>query len=696
MPHSVEFMEEMIKEAKQYLPKWLYVSMMKAARNRSGGRSRFRKSAPSIVEKLALDHMKPNELKALSDEELQFIWGQLTQWYTSARRQRETVEPIVNSALHVRQEIQCRKLSVSSSPLIEATGELEVMNKNERDLVKGIPDVWARGPYRAKVAFVEASLDPLEKARQEQLVGAPGACFVEKYLGPLGLKKSEVLLLSLVPQVLKGLDGYRRDPRPAEIGLWKESQVQVLKEYSPDVVIALGKVVSTELSEVVDFTLPHPHALVRFGDNGEVARKMRRVKTTIEERTRVFKALTRKLQKTEGGTRSDKAEGDWSKEWFDRMPRSGKGRFAYQHHWRGLTEDEIGLTDLALMRDTDHSIHSDLRLESDDELWGYTVFLGNPAKNRSLDHMDRLIDINDKERLEVTPKLASPKEWLEVGADKPFVSEPGEVGAPANTYAKFFLKDSGTYQIGVVREHAIEILLDGKQLRGLYLITLAPLGDRKRWLILKPKNQTPIAERSDLADVLSELKAKKERFLVWAKPGEKPRFIDVQTGQDVDKGGPVDIRKADPVKRIVYGVVLDPYGKNGAEFDAHNDWNPPAEIERTAHAYLKESRVVGLQHQKKADAAVVESWVEQYPDREQYLAAMRGEDHKVYRRSFGTDVLHSGAWVMGVQLGPDEWKLYEDGKITAFSPGGFGNRKPITREQMPKVTFIDIGPKERS
>jgi uracil-DNA glycosylase family 4 len=693
MPHSAEFLEEMLREAKQYLPGWLYSSLMKSARARAGGRSKYRKSAPSAIEKLALNYMRPEELKALSDEELQFVWGQLTQWYTSARRQREAVEPIVNSALKVRQEIQRRKLSVPSSALIEATGELEALTKNDSDLVKGLPDVASTGPYRAKVAFIEASLDPLEKARQEQLVGTTGACFVDKYLGPLGLTKDEVYLTSLVPQVLKGLDGYRRDPRPAEIELWKESQVELLKQYSPEVVIALGRTVSKALADTVDFTLPHPTAMVRLGDNGEVARKMKRIKATIKERTKVIKALTRKLQKSEGGTRSDKAEAEWNKDWFDRMPKSGKGKFAYQHHWRGLTEDEIGLTDPALMRDTDHSIHGDLRMEGNDNLWGYTVFLGNAAKNRNLDNLDRLIDIDSKERLEVVPKLEQPKEWLEVGTDKPFVSEPGEVGAPANTYAKFFLKDSGTYEIGVVRQNAIEVKLDGKHLKGLYLITLAPIGDRKRWLILKPKNQTPIAERSDLADILRELKTKKERYLVWAKPGEKPRFIDVNTGQDVDKK--VDIRKADPVKRIVYGVVLDPYGKNGPEADAHNDWNPPAEIERTAHEYLKRSRVVGLQHAKKADAQVVESFVEQYPTRADYLAAMQNKDHSVYRRPFGSDVLHSGAWVMGVQLGPKEWKLYEDGSINCFSPGGVGFRNSLTRDQMPKITFIDLSPKEK-
>lgn len=152
----------------------------------------------------------------------------------------------------------------------------------------------------------------------------------------------------------------------------------------------------------------------------------------------------------------------------------------------------------------------------------------------------------------------------------------------------------------------------------------------------------------------------------------------------------VSIAKAAPLKRIVYGVVLDPYGDTGAEEDAHDDWNPPSAIEQTAHEYLKNSRVIGLQHQGKANAQVVESWIEQYPTREDYLKAMNLEDHSVIRRPFGTDIIHSGSWILGVELGPEEWQEYLDGKLNAFSPGGFGIRKPIDRTQMPSISFVEL------
>lgn len=152
----------------------------------------------------------------------------------------------------------------------------------------------------------------------------------------------------------------------------------------------------------------------------------------------------------------------------------------------------------------------------------------------------------------------------------------------------------------------------------------------------------------------------------------------------------VEITKADEAKRIVYGVVLDPYGGKGAQEDAHSVWNPPAAIERTAHRFAKGKRVIGIQHLGRALATVVETHIEQYPTQSDYLSALNNQAHNVWRRKFGEDIVHSGSWILGVELGAEEWQMYLDGKITAFSPGGMGIRTPIRREQMPDVQFIDL------
>lgn len=146
------------------------------------------------------------------------------------------------------------------------------------------------------------------------------------------------------------------------------------------------------------------------------------------------------------------------------------------------------------------------------------------------------------------------------------------------------------------------------------------------------------------------------------------------------------VHKAEEEKRIVYGVVLDPYAP-----DAHDDWIPPAEIERTAHEFMRRSRVISLQHESLTDAVVVESFVENYPSKSDRVRALRKEPHRAYARKFGEDVIHSGAWVLGVELTPQLWEQYKTGDIAAFSIEGYAVRVPTTTGAMPQVDFIEIG-----
>lgn len=148
------------------------------------------------------------------------------------------------------------------------------------------------------------------------------------------------------------------------------------------------------------------------------------------------------------------------------------------------------------------------------------------------------------------------------------------------------------------------------------------------------------------------------------------------------------IYKANSEKKIVYGVVLDPY-----QIDTQEDWIPPAEIEKTAHEFMKRSRVIGLHHKGTAsDAFLVESSIEVYPSDSDRTRAMNNEPHRVYARKYGNDErVHSGAWVIGVQLSDKLWLDYKNGEIGAFSIEGFGERVPVMSDDMPTVTFVDIG-----
>jgi len=511
-------------------------------------------------------------------------------------------------------------------------------------------------PWRQTVAkamaFVSSSPSLVDLVTGRPFAGPEGNILDRLYLAPLGLTRNDVSLTT---------DATLPNPCPATV-------------------IALGSVAKTKLGDAAHFTLPHPYAVRKHGDSGEVGRKIRQIRRHLEKQAPA----------TEGGTRSSAAVANWDKRWQDLPPKSGTGRFVYQHHWRGLRDDELAKTDAQLMGEPGRSIHGDIRLESDDGLWGWSVFLGKSQDNRDRGPQhDKLIDWRKGDKIECSPKLGQPKEWLDVGRGKPLITEPGGPGATSGKSAKFFAIDHGTYKLGVVRNHFAEIFLDGKRLKGRYLFQLAPVAGRRRWLIDKPADQTPIAEARDLADVISELKKKKQKFLIWAKPGERPKKIDVRTGK-VAKSMTAQIVKSDPCKRIVYGVVLDPYGADGAEADAHLDWPTPACVEGCAHDFMLGDRQIRLQHGKPAKAQVVESSIEQYPSMTDYRAAMNGLPHRVTRRHFGSDVIHSGSWLLGVMLAPDEWADFLAGKYNAFSPAGSGLRTPIDAGDLPNVTFIDL------
>ena len=145
----------------------------------------------------------------------------------------------------------------------------------------------------------------------------------------------------------------------------------------------------------------------------------------------------------------------------------------------------------------------------------------------------------------------------------------------------------------------------------------------------------------------------------------------------------VTLKKADDAKRIVYGVVLDPY-----IVDAHDDYLSPAEIETTSHNFMASSRMIGLDHNGATEAQVVESWIQPYPDSDEYKKAVAGEPHRALRTPFGDDFIHSGSWVLGVKLSPENWAKVQAGELNAFSIGGFGTRENIEASEMPKVDFI--------
>lgn len=148
----------------------------------------------------------------------------------------------------------------------------------------------------------------------------------------------------------------------------------------------------------------------------------------------------------------------------------------------------------------------------------------------------------------------------------------------------------------------------------------------------------------------------------------------------------VSIAKLDETKQVVYGIVLDPY-----IVDAHDDWTPPHEVQKTAWGWLAGGGKIRLQHSADVFAEAVESWLMPYPTVEDYAAALACQPHRVWQLPFGTELVHSGSWVLGTRvLDPAAWQAVLSGALQSYSIGGFGVRTEVGKVPMPEVTVLKI------
>lgn len=122
---------------------------------------------------------------------------------------------------------------------------------------------------------------------------------------------------------------------------------------------------------------------------------------------------------------------------------------------------------------------------------------------------------------------------------------------------------------------------------------------------------------------------------------------------------PLPIVDTSRAKQIVYCVGLEPDA-----FDFHNDTISAEEIEKTAHSFLEESRIIGRMHSHKINATPVES----------YIAPQDLE----FEGPNGRQRVTKGSWVLGIKIrDPVEWRKVLDGEYTGISVGGLGRRQII-------------------
>jgi len=451
----------------------------------------------------------------------------------------------------------------------------------------------------------------------------------------------------------------------AKFKLWVELKVKVVKIHTTkngyvyecalrnkDTDVIIGKTFVSKsklvnegevLNVAVEELLLYPDGTVKWGKPFPLGPDKSRPAYTVTQaidiarRGKCLKEIITKL-KDEGDTSGEEGERKWKQIWYSIYPRSGRGRFVYQWHFRGLNEEEINLSAEELLK-RGHSVHGDLRFEGENALWGFTVFLGKPEdvlKGKDVTNLGEF-------KLQGTFKLVQPKEWLKIG-EPPYVVKPGDV--------KFFKIDSGTYNMGVWREHMVEIFIHGSKIKGRHLIEYAPVGTKRIWLIEKPEDQTPYAEKHQIENVIKGLREKGQTYLLWAEPGEKPKLIDVRKISS----------KTIPVYRAKPHYVLAPVLVPN-EPDWYGDIISEEEIRKAATKWLHEYRKVGIFHKNELEdtqARVVDSFI---------APVDLVLDNKKIKR---------GTWLLGIEIKDNTlWGMIETGKISGLSMEGVAIRREV-------------------
>ncbi len=145
------------------------------------------------------------------------------------------------------------------------------LEESREDLWKYVVPTVADQP---EALVVTGSPNRIESIRGLPLAGPDGSTFRSSYLDRLGLAKSSVSIVHACPEV----DG---DP-----SLWRSWLAKQLDSHRGIPVIALGRQASAAIGEIGGYqhtTLPHPRAIRRRGDRGEIARKSKSIRKAIDE-----------------------------------------------------------------------------------------------------------------------------------------------------------------------------------------------------------------------------------------------------------------------------------------------------------------------------------------------------------------------------------------------------------------------------
>lgn len=139
-------------------------------------------------------------------------------------------------------------------------------------------------------------------------------------------------------------------------------------------------------------------------------------------------------------------------------------------------------------------------------------------------------------------------------------------------------------------------------------------------------------------------KGANRKSVIWKSADKEP-----------DNQREIPIKKTDEEKQLVYGIVYSP-----DEVDTDGDYTTSAEIEKSAHDFMKSARVgnVDKDHsfEKEDGAFVAESWI------------VRKEDPVFPDEK-------EGSWAVAIKVEDEElWSLVKKGDIGGLSIGGVADK----------------------
>lgn len=175
----------------------------------------------------------------------------------------------------------------SAPPASEVTNAPNIIRHLHEEIEHLNRMLDAEGPSQSPdVAFVGAFPSSIDKARGKLFAGAAGDMLEQRYIRPLGIQKSDCYLTTVSGEYTSS------DP---DLNLWRVKLLKELEEVQPKVVVALGRIAKWALGDHADFFMPHPEAVIRHGDSGEVNRKVRAVRKALIHQAGIQVRITKSI-----------------------------------------------------------------------------------------------------------------------------------------------------------------------------------------------------------------------------------------------------------------------------------------------------------------------------------------------------------------------------------------------------------------